>query len=91
MDQMAILAVDRDKELRLRELDHLFKLRTSRMSGDVDVVHGLVKNLSPLHEEIVDHLTDRFLVSGDELRAHEHGIAFLKLDVRVLTCGDAHE
>ena len=91
MNEVAIFAVNRDEELRLRQLDHPLELGPRGVTGDVNVVHGLVKNFGALLEEIIDHPADGFFVAGNELRAHQNEIAVAELDVRMLAHGDADQ
>src|SRR6185437_489508 len=91
MNQVAVFAVDRNKELGSDDFEHALELGTRRVARDVDIVNGFVKNFGALLEKVIDHAPDRLLVAGNEFRAHEDEVTGAQLDFGVLALRDPNE
>ena len=84
--QVAIVAVDGNKELRTDQVNHQPQLFLAAMSADVDQPRGAViidhLGIAPL--QVVDHAIDRLLIARNHARAHQHGVAGIDLGELVI-------
>ena len=62
---MLILAVDRDEELGLGDGEHHLQVALAGVARNVDLVHGLVNDLGPQLQQVVDHPGHVLFVAGD--------------------------
>ncbi len=90
-DQVAILAVHRDEEAGSGQGENRFELFAAGMTGDVNLAGRFVEDLGPPPVKMVDELTDRLLVPGDELGGEDDGVPFSQRDLFVVVHGDAGE
>ena len=88
-DQMARLAMHRDRDLRADHLVHAHQLVARRMAGDVDEMVLLGDDLDAEPGQRVLQPADRLFVAGDDARGKDHDIARLELDSRMVVAGDA--
>ena len=74
MNQMPVLSVYRNEELRPHHFDHFLQFGPRCVAAGVNVFNRIVQDFSALTEQLVRELRDRHFVSGNLARTENDQI-----------------
>ncbi len=83
--EVAVLPVDGDEVAGPGQVEHQLQILLRGVAGDMDEGHVLPEHLGPQAKEGVDHPADDPLVAGDDPGGENHQVAFLDLEMLVLS------
>src|SRR6185312_626329 len=91
--EVPVVAVHRNEELGLDEVDHQAKFFLRAVAADMDKSVGavVVDHASVAALKVVDDAIDFLFVTGNNTRAEQHGVAWIDLGELVVVDGGAGE
>ena len=90
--QLPVLAVNRHEVARTHQVQNQLQLFRAGVPGDVHRrIHGSVNHVGAPPRDVIDHPVDRLLVTGNDARAQNDGVARLQREMLVIIDGDARQ